>query len=214
VSTCLVTIAKAPVPGLVKTRLCPPCTPRQAAELAQASLDDTLATAQASAAAERLLALEGEPGAWLPSGWRVTAQRGAGLDERLAAAFADAGGGPTLLIGMDTPQVTAELLDGAIARLQAPGVDAVLGPAPDGGYWAIGLRRPDPQAFVGVPMSEPDTGERQLARLRERGLRCQLLPRLRDVDDIADARAVARSAPHTRFARALAAMSLDGALSS
>jgi rSAM/selenodomain-associated transferase 1 len=204
-----VTIAKAPVAGQVKTRLCPPCTPGQAAELAGAALTDTLAAAQASVALERLLALEGEPGDWLPAGWRVTAQRGAGLDERLAAAFADAGHGPTLLIGMDTPQVTAELLDDAISQLQAPGVDAVLGPAPDGGYWAIGLRHPDPQAFVGVPMSEADTGERQLARLRERGLRCRLLAELRDVDEIADARAVARSAPHTRFARALAAMSLD-----
>ena len=203
------TIAKAPVAGQVKTRLCPPCTPRQAAELAGAALTDTLAAAQASAAGERLLALEGEPGDWLPAGWRVTAQRGAGLDERLAAAFADAGDGPTLLIGMDTPQVTTDLLDDAIAQLEAPGVDAVLGPAPDGGYWAIGLRHPDPQAFVGVPMSEPDTGERQLARLRERGLRCRLLAELRDVDEIADARAVARSAPHTRFARALATMSLD-----
>lgn len=208
-STCIVTIAKAPVPGQVKTRLCPPCTPAQAAQLAQAALNDTLAAVQASHAGERLLALDGEPGVWLPAGWRVTAQRGAGLDERLAGAFADAGDGPTLLIGMDTPQVTPELLDDAISQLEAPGVDAVLGPARDGGYWAIGLRRPDPQAFLAVPMSEPDTGERQLVRLIDLGLRCELLDELRDVDEIADARAVARSAPHTRFARALAAMSLE-----
>jgi hypothetical protein len=205
--TRLVVLAKAPVPGRVKTRLCPPCTPEQAAALARAALQDTLDAAAATDAADHFLALDGSAAGWLPEGWTVTPQRGAGLDERLAAAFADAAG-PALLIGMDTPQVTPELLRRALAELERPGTDAVLGPASDGGYWAIGLRRPDPRVFLGVPMSLRHTAEAQLDRLGQLELRWRSLPTLRDVDDIADARAVAAACPGGRFARVLAEVSL------
>src|SRR5688500_4457952 len=98
----LIVIAKEPVPGRVKTRLCPPCTPEQAARLARAALEDTLAACgDTVGAGRRVLALDGEPGGWLPRGWDVVAQRGAGLAERLAHAFADVGG-PAFLLGMDT----------------------------------------------------------------------------------------------------------------
>jgi rSAM/selenodomain-associated transferase 1 len=199
----LVVLAKAPRAGRSKTRLCPPCTPAQAAALARAALADTLDAVLATPAARRVLVLDGPAGNWVPAGVDVIGQRGDGLDERLAHAFADVGE-PALLVGMDTPQVTpADLVDG-LARLLAPGTDAVLGPAPDGGYWAIGLRAPDPRAFLGVPMSTARTGRAQLARLRALGLRVALLPARRDVDRIADARAVAALAPGGRFARALA----------
>ncbi len=199
----LIVLAKAPRAGRSKTRLCPPCTPREAAALAQAALLDTLDAVLATPAARRVLVLDGRPGAWLPPGFEVLAQRGDGLDERLACAFADVGA-PALLVGMDTPQVTPDDLAQGLTRLADPGTDAVLGPAPDGGYWAIGLRTADPRAFVGVPMSTAHTGRAQLARLRGLGLRVALLPALRDVDRIADARAVAALAPSGRFARALA----------
>jgi len=143
------------------------------------------------------------PGPWLPAGFEVVVQRGDGLDERLAHAFCDVGG-PALVIGMDTPQVTPALLADACARLGAPGVDAVLGAAPDGGYWALGLRAPDPALLRGVPMSTAGTCAAQRARLHGHGLRVDELAPLRDVDDIEDARAVARTAPTGRFARALA----------
>lgn len=196
-------LAKAPRPGRSKTRLCPPCTPRDAAALAAAALADTLDAVLATPAARRVLVLDGPVGDWLAPGIEVVAQRGAGLDERLAHAFADVGG-PALLVGMDTPQVTEDDLARGLERLAAPGVDAVLGPAPDGGYWAIGLREAQPRAFLGVPMSTAWTGRAQHARLRRLGLRVALLPALRDVDRIADARAVAALAPAGRFARALA----------
>jgi rSAM/selenodomain-associated transferase 1 len=200
----LVVIAKAPRAGRSKTRLCPPCTPRQAAALARAALADKLDAVLATAAVRRVLVLDGEPGTWLPAGFDVLVQRGRGLDERLAHAFDDVGG-PALLIGMDTPQVTPGDLCAGVAALDEPGVEAVLGPAPDGGYWAIGLRAPDPRVFLGVPMSSADTGRAQRARLASLGLRVRELPALRDVDEIADARAVAALAPSGRFARALAA---------
>jgi glycosyltransferase A (GT-A) superfamily protein (DUF2064 family) len=80
----------------------------------------------------------------------------------------------------------------------------VLGPAPDGGYWAIGLREPDRRAFLGVPMSTAVTCRAQRTRLESLGLRVRDLPAVRDVDRIADAHAVAALAPSGRFARALA----------
>jgi rSAM/selenodomain-associated transferase 1 len=201
VTPALLVIAKAPVPGRVKTRLCPPCSPRHAATVARAALEDTLAAAGAAAVERRVLVLDGAPGPWLPAGWEVVPQRGAGLAKRLAAAFAEAGA-PALLIGMDTPQVTPALLEQGLAALLTH--DAVLGCAPDGGYWAIGLRRAAAAVFAGVPMSAGDTGARQRARLDALGLTTASLPPLRDVDTIADARAVAAAVPRSRVAAALA----------
>jgi rSAM/selenodomain-associated transferase 1 len=202
----LIVIAKAPDPGRVKTRLCPPCTPVQAAALAEASLRDTLAAALRSRAARRVVVLDGAPGPWLPDGFEVIPQRGGGLAERLGAAFADVGG-PAFLVGMDTPQLTPALLDTGLHA--AAHRDAALGAALDGGYWGIGLRRPDPAVFAGVPMSERSTGAVQRARLAALGLATAILPPLRDVDTFADACAVAAHAPGTHFAAALGGLALD-----
>jgi rSAM/selenodomain-associated transferase 1 len=199
----LLVIAKEPVPGRVKTRLTPPCTPEEAAALAEAALRDTLEAALASGAGRIVLVLDGRAPVWLPDGIEVIRQRGAGLAERLAAAFEDAGE-PAFLVGMDTPQLAPGLLRDGLSAVRRSG--AVLGPAIDGGYWGIGLRRADPDVFRGVPMSEAVTGAAQLLRLFSLGLRPALLPRLRDVDPIADARAVAAIAPRSRFALALGAV--------
>jgi uncharacterized protein len=145
-------MAKEPVPGRVKTRLVPPCTPRQAAALAEAALADTLHAVLAAPARRRVLVLDGEPGPWLPPGFDVVPQCGGSLDERLAAAFA-AVPGPALLIGMDTPQLTPALL-----AVDWEAADAWFGPAADGGFWGLGLRRPDGALVRGVPMSTADTG--------------------------------------------------------
>jgi rSAM/selenodomain-associated transferase 1 len=200
----LVVIAKAPRAGYSKTRLCPPCTPAEAAALAEAALRDTLAALLAApVGARRVVVLDGPPGPWLPAGLEVIAQRGDGLGERLAGAFEDVGG-PAFLVGMDTPQITPAQLAAGLRALDR--ADAVLGPAPDGGYWSIGLRAPDRAVFAGVPMSESCTGARQLERLRGLGLAPKLLSVMRDVDVIDDARAVAAQAPATGFATTLAAI--------
>jgi rSAM/selenodomain-associated transferase 1 len=203
VSPALIVIAKAPRAGHSKTRLCPPCTPSQAAALARAALADTLEAVRATPASRHVLVLDGDPGDWLPPGFELLPQRGGGLDERLANAFDDVAC-PALLIGMDTPQVTPRDLRDGLAALAERRTDAVLGPAPDGGYWAIGLRAPDPRVFVGVPMSSAQTCRAQRARLSMLGLRVREVPAVRDVDRIADARAVAALAPTSRFAHALA----------
>jgi uncharacterized protein len=201
----LLVIAKEPVPGRVKTRLCPPCTPEQAAGLARAALADTLHCIAAVSAPRRVLVLDGAPGPWLPEGFDVVPQCAGGLAERLGGAFA-AVRWPAFLVGMDTPQLCPPDVAAAVRSLETPGVDAVLAPAVDGGWWGIGLRRPDPAAFHGVPMSTPHTGARQLERLSALGLRTRLLPPLLDIDTFADAVAVAAIAPASRFAAALAAL--------
>jgi glycosyltransferase A (GT-A) superfamily protein (DUF2064 family) len=144
----------------------------------------------------------------VPAGWGRTAQRGSGLPERLVHAFRDTRvpGLATVLIGMDTPQVTVARLAGAMGLLES--ADAVLGPAADGGWWALGLRDPaHAEVLRDVPTSTGRTGARTLAALRARGLTVGLLPVLRDVDTAADATEVAALCPPgSRFAVAVPAL--------
>ncbi|WP_433858781.1 TIGR04282 family arsenosugar biosynthesis glycosyltransferase [Streptomyces kronopolitis] len=201
--TTVLVIAKEPVPGRVKTRLTPPYTPHQAAGLAEAALYDTLQAVRVMPARRRVVVLDGRPGSWLPDGFEVRPQCAGGLDERLAEAFAGSAG-PTLLIGMDTPQVTPRLLAPALEPGAWDDCDAWFGAADDGGFWALGLAAPDPRLLRGVPMSTDRTGAAQRARLTAAGLRVRELPPLRDVDTAADAVQVAAAAPDGRFAATLA----------
>jgi uncharacterized protein len=202
----VIVIAKEPVPGRVKTRLTPPFTPAEAAALAEAALADTLAAVASSAVTRRVLALDGRPGTWLPAGVEVIGQRGAGLDERIAWALADARAlspVPAVLIGMDTPQVTPGLLAAAAEPLVSGTADATFGMAEDGGFWLLGLREIDPALVLGVPMSRPDTGARQFGRLVDAGLRVLPLPALTDVDTAEEAERIAAVLPDSRFAACL-----------
>jgi rSAM/selenodomain-associated transferase 1 len=201
----LLVLAKAPVPGRVKTRLCPPCTPAEAAAVAGAALADTLFAASTCGADRLVVALDGEPGGWLPPGAVVVRQGGGSLADRLATAWS-AARGPTVQIGMDTPQVGSEELASALGELDRH--PAVLGLASDGGWWAIGMRTPRSDVFAGIPTSVGETGALQRSRLRELGLEPALLDERRDVDTWDDAREVARLAPTTRFAAAVGA--IDG----
>jgi len=196
---CVVLVAKEPVAGRVKTRLHSEFSPDEAAALARAALQDTFDAMSSTSAGHRVVALDGAPGRWVPAGFNVVAQPPGDLAVRLAAAFRDVlarhDHSPALLVGMDTPQLGAHL-----AAADFDGADALLGLTDDGGYWAIGLRTADDRVFDGIPMSTAHTGEAQLRRLHDLGLRVTLLPRLRDVDEPADARAVALADPTTRFA--------------
>jgi glycosyltransferase A (GT-A) superfamily protein (DUF2064 family) len=207
-TTTVLVIAKEPVPGRVKTRLTPPYRPEQAARLAEAALADTLGTVARMPVRRRVLVLAGRPGPWLPGGFEVVPQCAGGLDERIAAAFARCDG-PALLIGMDTPQITTRLLAPATGPGAWDDCDAWFGPAADGGFWALGMARPQPELVLGVPMSRADTGARQRQRLVDAGLAVRDLPLLRDVDTAADAaRVAARSSGrfasvHTDLVRAV-----------
>jgi glycosyltransferase A (GT-A) superfamily protein (DUF2064 family) len=190
------------VAGRVKTRLCPPLSPAEAAEIAEASLADTLSAVTGCHADRKVLALEGRPGPWLPAGIDVIRQRGGRLDERLANAWAETDGWG-VQIGMDTPQVTSTELDdllGLLTSIRIPaGWGALLGPAADGGWWVIGLQGTDPHlVFPGVPMTTSTTGRAQRERLVSLGLEVIGGPTRRDIDTVADLEAVAGEIPHSR----------------
>ena len=204
-------LAKAPVPGRVKTRLAATVGDEVAASLAAAALLDTLAVC-AAAFAECHLALDGDLGEAVradslraaTSGWHLFAQSTGDLGARLAHAHqtvARTGDGAVVQVGMDTPPLTTHLLR-AVADRTVAGT-AVLGPAADGGWWVLGLADASgARALVDVPMSRPDTGDATRAALVGAGLRVQPAATLRDVDTAEDAAAVAVAAPHTRFAAA------------
>lgn len=195
-------IAKECIPGKAKTRLTPPLTPAQAAALAQVSLSQTLETVRFFPAARRLLVFDGTPHHREAAGFEVVAQSAGRLDERLAS-ICSLVTGPLLILGMDTPQLSSALLTGLVADWSArtPSQDAWIGLASDGGFWALGLHRPDGGLVRGVEMSTPRTGAHQLARLAGAGLAVGLLPLLTDVDYFADALDAARDCHGTPFAR-------------
>jgi rSAM/selenodomain-associated transferase 1 len=202
-------VAKAPEPGRVKTRLGAEIGMQHAAELASAALLDTLAAcAGAVGAGHCHLSLAGDLDRAVGAGelrsalagWTVLPQHGDGFGARLADAHSRVSG-PVVQVGMDTPQLTSELLLAAAAGLRQH--DAVLGPAEDGGWWVLAMRDPSLATVLGgVPMSTPTTGADTRAALVAAGLDVGATVTLRDVDEVADAEAVARLAPSSRFARA------------
>ncbi len=206
-------MAKAPVPGEVKTRLGAVVGADVAAELATACLLDTLDVCESvfDHPARRHLALSGDLDRAIRGGevrehldmWTRHPQRGDGFAERLANAHADAAvaGLPVVQIGMDTPHLTAGHLADVVALL-GDGNDAVLGAAEDGGWWVLAVTDP---RFAGavrtVEMSTPRTYADTRAALEAAGARVADTETLRDVDTVEDAALAAAAAPGTRFAR-------------
>jgi glycosyltransferase A (GT-A) superfamily protein (DUF2064 family) len=206
-------VAKAPEPGRAKTRLAATVGNDLAANIAAAALLDTLDAVAATPVATRVVALTGDlneaaGGAELRerlATFAVIEQRGEDFADRLANAHCDAGrrspNNPVLQIGMDTPQVSAELLaDCARQLLEAT---AVLGLARDGGWWILGLQTPAAAQWLrGVPMSQPDTGQHTLKALHDNGIEVTLVRQLADVDVVDDVPAVREAcSPQSRFAR-------------
>ena len=213
----LLVVAKAPEPGRAKTRLAATVGDRVAADIAAAALLDTLDAVAATPVAGRVVALTGDLDAAAGAAeirqrlesFTVIAQRGDGFADRLANAHADAADGhPVLQIGMDTPQVTADMLVGCARRLlPAP---AVLGLAHDGGWWVLGVRTPAmAECLRTVPMSQPDTGELTLKALHDNGVDAIPVEPLADFDIVDDVAAVrAACGPGSRFARVTRAAGL------
>jgi uncharacterized protein len=210
-------VAKAPVPGAAKTRLAAGVGEQAAADIAAAALLDTLDAVLATPVEARVVALTGDMDAasnsdeihTLLADFTVVPQRGESFAERLANAHLDAAaafaGLPVLQIGMDTPQVTADLLGDCARELLA--CDAVLGPARDGGWWVLGVTNAAmADCLRSIPTSRSDTGVATLTALRDTGVDVGLVPVLADVDTADDIDAVRREcAPDSRFTRATVA---------
>ena len=213
----LLVVVKAPEPGRAKTRLAATVGDRVAAEIAAAALLDTLDAVAAAPVAARVVALTGELEAAAGAAdirrrlesFTVIGQRGDDFADRLANAHADAADGqPVLQIGMDTPQVTDELLASCARRLLE--AQAVLGLACDGGWWVLGVQTPaTAECLRSVPMSQPDTGELTLKALHANGIDVVSVERLTDVDFVDDIVAVRDACdPASRFARVTRAAGL------
>jgi glycosyltransferase A (GT-A) superfamily protein (DUF2064 family) len=180
----LVVLADEPRPERMDGRLSPPWTLGQASAVREAALADTLETVAATPASRRVVALDGE---------------------LLFGAFEDCfhlSNEPVVLIGMDTPQVTTDLLMSVQLLLDST-ADAVMGLTPTGGTWLIALRHLHPDAFSSVPASGHDTGEAQLERLTRCGYQVALTERLRELGNVDDAVQLAALRPASRLAAAV-----------
>jgi uncharacterized protein len=186
-------MAKAPEPGRVKTRLCPPLSPDDAAELYRCFLLDKIAQVREVAGAEPDLAYAPAQAAAvfeaLAPGFALLVQRGADLTARLVAVcdelFGD-GCDAAIMIDSDTPTLPTEHLERAVALMSGGAPDLVLGPSEDGGYYLIGLRRPRPELFEGMRWSTPTVLAETERRARALGLSSTRLPAWYDVDTAAD----------------------------
>ncbi len=180
-------MVKEPRAGLVKTRLAPAVGPDGAAALARAFLDDTVALACGLAWARVVATVEGNPASLdLPGGIEVWPQGPGDLGERMERALlrALAPGRKVILVGTDSPGLPPRMLEAARSALTAH--DAVLGPAADGGYYLIGLRRCEPGLLSGLPWSRPDTLVHTEARLRNTGHTVARIDPWFDVDEPGD----------------------------
>lgn len=203
----IVIFVKAPVPGKVKTRLCPPLSHEQAAVLYRAFVRDTLEAARKVARARLEIAYQPdasypdlswlEPDADMP----YFVQKGVDLGRKLVHAFEQAfrsGARKTVVLGSDTPHLNPLAIRQAFQLLD--GRDLVLGPAADGGYYLVGLKRPVPALFAGVSWSTPRVLRQTLDRAQRRGLSYELLPECRDIDTFADLESLMRPAHGSRIA--------------
>jgi hypothetical protein len=185
-------MCKAPVDGSCKTRLCPPLSTREAAEISRCFIADVAAVIDAVKPGGGV-AVHTPPGAeaafdgLLPASFPMLAQRGADLGERLLHATGDllaAGFGGVCLINSDSPTLPPTVLQQAIAALRRPGERIVLGPAIDGGYYLIGLKRAVPALFRDVSWSTGRVLAETLVRAAEGVVPVELLPLWYDVDDL------------------------------
>ena len=213
-NSALLVMAKQPAPGRVKTRLCPPLRPGQAAGLYRAMLGDVLEE-MSGVGRRRFLAVH-PPGAELPglptAAFERLDQRGDGLAERMVEAFAavfEHGCAPVVMRNSDSPGLPAARVEQALDRLADPGVDVVLGPDGGGGYYLVGLNRPQPRLFTEVAMSTGSMLDATLAVADTLGLGVKLLEPALDVDRPEDLAALAEACAaqprrHARTGPALA----------
>ncbi|BBA69027.1 TIGR04282 family arsenosugar biosynthesis glycosyltransferase [Geobacter sulfurreducens] len=188
--------AKRPMAGRVKTRLTPPLSPGDAAELYRRMLLDILAKCARMVGVGLLLFYEPGEGSGrffeeAAPGWACRPQEGDDLGARLDSAFRLAFGegyGEVAVIGTDSPDLPEEYVRLAFDLLDHRAVDAVYGPSEDGGYYLLALKQHRPELFRDIPWSTGEVLEHSLARAQAAGVRVELLPAWYDVDTIADLR--------------------------
>lgn len=187
----LLVVAKQPLPGQTKTRLCPPLSPVQAADLYECFLRDTLQVMRQVHDVESVIAFlpEGAQDYFrgLAPDMKLTCQVGASLGERLDHLLTEAllsGSPQAVVMDSDSPTLPAEYISQAFDQLTE--ADVVIGPTRDGGYYLIGMKQPQPHLLRKVQMSTPRVLADTLALAESTGLTVSLLPAWYDVDTIDD----------------------------
>ncbi len=189
-------MAKTPGLGPVKSRLHPSLTPERATDLYRCFLLDRLDGLAALDGVERVIAFTPEAGepllaAIAPPGFRLIAQRGSDLGERLSnllTGLLEDGHPGAMAIDSDSPTLPMGYVSNAAKQLEDNAADLVLGPCEDGGYYLIGRRRPCPALFHDIPWSTARVLRLTLDRAGQQGLRTHLLPMWFDVDTEPDLR--------------------------
>ena len=186
-------MAKTPRPGEVKTRLCPPLSAAQAAELYRCFLRDKIEQVRALKEATPVIAYTPPEGRAefeaLAPGFSLVPQRGPDLGTRLANSFEEFlknGYAAALAIDSVTPTLPLAFLQQALELIRVPSIDVVLGPTEDGGYYLIGLREPHPELFLDIRWSTAEVLSETVRRAEAKGLRMARLPLWYDVDTPAD----------------------------
>lgn len=178
--------AKQPVPGQVKTRLCPPLSHREAAELYRYALQETVDRLQTGCGFDLVVCYAGERN-WFAQafpGVELVPQLGADLGARMAtslAGFLRQGYRQAMLIGSDSPDLPLALVEQAIAELQH--AEVVLAPAGDGGYVLIGESVHRQELFEAIPWSTGEVLPETLRRIAQLGIAAVQLPGWEDLDD-------------------------------
>jgi rSAM/selenodomain-associated transferase 1 len=211
IGNALIVVAKRPVPGETKTRLCPPLNPQSAADFYRCLLLDTLALLKRFQGADFTVAFAPATArayfeAMLPNGFRLLPQQGADLGERLAHALGqhfDLGYHRVAIMNSDGPTLPLTYLEEAFSGLDHS--DVTLGPSHDGGYYLIGMKQRQPDLFRGITWSTEHVYRQTRAICRRLGLSVHRLPAWYDVDVEADLERLRRDlaqdrtlAPHTR----------------
>ena len=185
----LLVFVKNPVLGLVKTRLARTIGDEKALWVYEKLLAHTRRAARGVAAQRWVCYSDFVPtaDAWLKGGFAPHRQEGETLGDRMYEAFRQgfaAGYGPILIIGSDCPEISPALLEDAFRQLES--FPVVLGPAPDGGYYLLGMNYLVESLFRNKPWSTPAVLAETVADLQRAGIRYTLLPVLSDVDEAAD----------------------------
>ena len=210
----LAVMAKVPLTGQVKTRLCPPLAPAEAASLARCFLLDRLDQLGEVSDGDALVAFapkerDAEMRDLVPAGIRLIPQEGADLGarlDRLLTGLLAEGYAGAIAVDADSPTLPTAYLRRACAVLRDAAVDGVVGPCEDGGYYLIGLRVSAPALFRNMPWSTAMVTDETLTRARRLGMRLALLPSWFDVDREEDLARLRAPAPPEAFraARTLA----------
>lgn len=193
----IVVMVKAPLPGVAKTRLSPPLAQSEAASLALCFVQDVV-TAALETTPNVIVAFTPPEGrvvleASLPDCVDWVEQQGQNLGDRLVSAIAYAanrGFGPIIVLGADSPTLPPAFIQAACQLLTVGPADITLGPTADGGYYLVGVRKPEPRLFENITWSSPFTFEHTVRNITPLGLRLVTLEQWYDVDTFADLRSL------------------------